>query len=204
MSFLESDDFLVDKIRISHLIQQWSIWRDYGQWAALRSAFTPDATVRLTVFVGPAAKYIENAEYLDKNKNLKHVSNHIVGGSAIEVVGEKALAQTHLTLTVRTKYSGIEVDLTGIGRFYDRLVKKDNIWKIFHREVLFDKDFIAQVNKDDSLSFDLDELAGYPAHYRYNCLVVKSFGLNPDLTSPAPHSKELSELYVDNVHWLNS
>ena len=204
MSVLEFDALLIEKLHILQLIQQWSLWRDYSNWEALRLCFAPHATMKVTVFTGQATAYVENAIRLDQNKTHKHISNHMVGGSAITIAGQKALAETSLTLMVRTVLNGVEIDLTGIGRFYDRFVKNNGAWQILHREVLFDKDYIKPVNPNAILSLNAKKLRHYPAHYRYNCLVVENFGLNPDLTSPAPGSVELTAFYSAAKDWLNS
>jgi len=57
-----SADEREDKLAIAEVIQNWVLWRDGGNFKALRGTFHKDATMTSTWFSGPAEDFIARAE----------------------------------------------------------------------------------------------------------------------------------------------
>ena len=87
-----------DELEIRQLIERWAVWRDAGDWERFATVWHPDGVMMATWFQGPFAEFIR----VTKEGWAKGVSIlHFLGGSAIEVAGERAIAQTKMTISQR-------------------------------------------------------------------------------------------------------
>ena len=59
---------------------------------------------------------------------------HLLGGSSVEVRGNRAIAQTKMTILQRGPVPGVQCDVTCIERFYDLLEKREGYWGIVLRQ----------------------------------------------------------------------
>src|SRR5436853_6423000 len=85
---------------IMQAVANWALWRDTGRWDQLASLYTADAIQHTTWFVGPAAEFIRLARSRPPGGNL---SQHFVGACAVELAGDRAIAETRLLpLVART------------------------------------------------------------------------------------------------------
>ena len=84
----------VERQRIREVVQNWALWRDAGDWERFRTVWHPEARMMATWFQGSAEKFIEvSREGWNKGVSILH----FLGGSAIDVAGERAIAQTKMT-----------------------------------------------------------------------------------------------------------
>ena len=74
---------------------------------------------------------------------------HFLGGSAIEVAGDRAIAQTKMTISQRGLVEGVACDVVCAGRFYDFVVRHDGEWKLLHRQPIYEKDRLLAPLKPD-------------------------------------------------------
>ncbi len=193
-------DILLDKSSISQLLQDWALWRDVGNWEALRGAYSPGATMRTTWFDGPAADFVEASMRMSQGKTK---AQHFVGASSIDVSGTRALAETRVILLVRSMLHEVEVDATCYGRFFDRLVQTDGRWYIASRVPIYEKDYLRAVNPSAQLELNADELARYPMPYRYLAYLQASGGATITLDLPLPGSVEQATLHEQGRAWLS-
>jgi hypothetical protein len=189
----------LDKLAIGEVIQSWALWRDTGNWAGLRSAFHPDGTMTATWFSGSVEDFIAGCQ---RSWAAGSRSAHFIGGSVIQLKGAKALAETRIILLLRDVLDEIEVDVTCYGRFYDRLVKTGDQWRILTRGVIYEKDRIDPVRPGAVLTLDDAELRRFPEGYRHVAYVQTKRGLRVAPDRPTPRSAELERLYRDAAAWL--
>ena len=105
-----------DELEIRRLIERWAVWRDAGDWERFATVWHPDGVMMATWFQGPFADFIR----VTQEGWAKGVSIlHFLGGSAIEVAGERAIAQTKMTISQRGPVDGVLCDVVCTGRFYD-------------------------------------------------------------------------------------
>ncbi|WP_067595654.1 MULTISPECIES: nuclear transport factor 2 family protein [Amycolatopsis] len=85
---------------------------------------------------------------------------HFLGGRAADVRGERAVAQTKMTIDQRAIVDGVEVDVVCTGRFYDFCARREGDWKIARRQPICEQDRL-----------DPELLGRFPAGYRHlGCL----------------------------------
>ena len=90
-----------------------------------------------TWFQGPAEKFIEVSKAgFDKGVSILH----FLGGTSVDLKGERAIAQTKMTISQRASVDGVMVDVVCTGRFYDFFEKRKNKWAIVRRQPIYEKD----------------------------------------------------------------
>ena len=104
-----------DRAGIAQAVANWALWRDTGRWEKLRGLYTDDAIQHTTWFVGPAREFIDRIAARPLGG-----SQHFVGACAVELNGDRAIAETRLVLLVRSMLQGAEVDVTCYARSYLR------------------------------------------------------------------------------------
>ncbi len=128
---------LQDQLAISVLMQRWALARDTGDWDALSATAHPGAAMTTTWFDGTFEAFVEScrASWAKGSR-----SQHFLGGTAADVEGDRAIAQTRMSINVRSRLDGVEVDAVCHGRFFDRVEKRDGAWRIAKRSVIYEKD----------------------------------------------------------------
>ena len=111
---------MTDIQAIDQVVRHWALCRDTRQWEGLRRCYAPGASVKTTWMVGSAEDFIA-ASIRGADNPQAPQSLHSIGASSIEVLGDKALAETRMVLMLRAPLDGVEVDITAWGRFLDFL-----------------------------------------------------------------------------------
>ena len=90
-----------------------------------------------TWFQGPAADFIRlSREGFARGVRILH----FLGGSAIDLVGERAIAQTKMTISQRGDVHGVTGDVVCAGRFFDFVERRAGRWGLVLREPIYEKD----------------------------------------------------------------
>src|ERR1700735_727311 len=104
----------VQRSAIRDLLENWIIWRDAGDWERFATLWHDDAVMCATWQQSRAADFI-HACRASWNTGVKVL--HTLGGSCIDILGKRAVAQTRMTIVQRATLHGIVVDATCQGRF---------------------------------------------------------------------------------------
>ena len=124
---------LTERQLIRELIENWAVWRDAGDWERFATVWHDDGVMMATWFQGPARDFI----CVTQEGWAKGVSIlHFLGGSAVEVNGTRAIAQTKMTISQRGLVQGVPCDVVCTGRFYDFLEKREGRWGLVLRMAL--------------------------------------------------------------------
>ena len=191
-----------DQFQIAQLAQNWGNWRDTGVWDKLRDCYAPDATMVTTWYKGSASGFVDASQQGRVRQPKDRGALHVIGGTTSEVSGQRAIAETRITLLLRTVVHDILVDVTVYGRFLDCLLQSNGQWRIQAREPVYDKDSLRAVDPAQSLVLDAKELAKYPAGFRHLAYVQASEGLSITLSIPDPYSPEEQAVYAKGHAWL--
>src|ERR1700748_3518749 len=74
-----------------------------------------------TWFQGPAPDFIRiSREGFERGVRILH----FLGGTSVDLAGDRAIAQTKMTITQRTTVEDVECDVVCTGRFYDFLERR--------------------------------------------------------------------------------
>ena len=190
---------LMDRLAIRELIENWVVWRDAGDWERFATVWHDDGVMMATWFQGPAAEFIR----VTREGWAKGVSIlHFLGGSSIEVAGDRAIAQTKMTISQRGDVHGVLCDVVCTGRFYDFLERRQRRWGLVLRQPIYEKDRIDPVDPAARLELDASQLAGLPRGYRHLAYIQLQIGYAVKRDMPQLTGPEVDRLYERGRVWL--
>ena len=193
------DADLMERQRIREVVQNWALWRDAGDWDRFRTVWHPEARMMATWFQGPAEKFIEvSREGWNKGVSILH----FLGGSAIDLAGERAIAQTTMTISQRAAVDGVVCDVLCTGRFYDFFERREDEWRIVLRQPIYEKDRLDPVDPAAVLKLDASLLARFPEGYRHLAYLQTRIGYAVKRDMPGLTGAEVERLYAAGARWL--
>jgi hypothetical protein len=188
-----------DSAAIREVVENWTMWRDAGDWERFRTVWHDDGWMIATWFEGRAEAFIEASRRgFESGVNILHA----LGGFTCDINGERAIAQTRMTIHQRAEVEEVLVDVSCLGRFYDYFEKRGGRWGIVRRRLIYEKDRLDPVSPSAVLHLDPELLARFPEGYRHlGYLQTKiGFTVRPDL--PGLRGAALEQLYADGKAWL--
>lgn len=189
----------LDHVEIAALIQNWALWRDTGDWDKLRTTAHPDATMTATWFHGRFDDFIDAAQASWRERSTSH---HALGGTTIELNRSRAIAQTRMTIRVRTKLDGVDVDVSCHGRFFDRVEKRGSAWRIARRSVIYEQDRVDPVDPGTRLVLDRALLERFPDGYRHLAYVQTRAGATVAADLPTGLADSQKKMIKEARAWL--
>lgn len=190
---------LVDRLAIRELLENWVLWRDAGDWERFASVWLEDGWMSATWFQGPAADFIRvSREGWEKGVSILH----FLGGSSIDLAGDRAVAQTKMTISQRAEVHGVLCDVVCTGRFYDFLEKRRSRWGIVRRQPIYEKDRLDPVDPAAVPALDRDILVALPEGYRHLGYAQEQIGYRVKRDMPGLKGAEVEALYRQGAAWL--
>jgi hypothetical protein len=127
---------------------------------------------------------------------------HFLGGSSIELGGDRAIAQTKMTISQRGAVEGVECDVVCTGRFYDFLARRDGRWGLVLRQPIYEKDRADPVDPAAALRLDAELLGRFPEGYRHLAYVQTQIGYPVKDDMPGLTGAAVQSLYERGAAWL--
>jgi len=194
-----STETLADKLAIREVVENWVIARDSADWDLFREQWHDDGYMMATWFQGPRDDFIKvSQEGFAKGVNILHFT----GASQATVQGTRAISQTRMTILQRGLVHGVLADVACTGRFYDFFEKRAGRWGIVLRQPIYEKDRLDPVTPGETIEFDQELLAQYPAGYRYLAYLQVQAGYPVKLGMPGLRGPEVEALYARGAAWL--
>jgi hypothetical protein len=192
-----------DERAIRDLVQNWVIWRDAGDWERFATVWHDDGVMMATWFQGPAPDFIRvSKEGFERGVRILH----FLGGTSVDLAGDRAIAQTKMTITQRTTVEGVECDVVCTGRFYDFLERRADRWGITLRQPIYEIDRLTPTTPPPTPGPELDAelLAQFPAGYRHLAYIQTKIGYEVKRDMPGLTGPEVEDLYRRGAAWLTS
>lgn len=189
-----------DKEAIRELVDRWAIFSDAGDWERFSECWHEDGFMCATWFQAPAREFVL-ARRRGWEKGVSII--HFHGGFTCDVEGERAVAQTKMTISQRAEVHGVPVDVVCTGRFYDFFEKRAGRWGMVRRQPIYEKDRMDPVAPGARLVLDEGLLASFPEGYRHLAYLQSQIGYEvarkglPGLKGP-----EVEKLYAEGAAWL--
>jgi hypothetical protein len=188
-----------DELTIRQLVENWAVWRDARLWDPFRTVWHAEGRMMATWFQGGFEEFIKvNNEGWAKGVRILH----FLGGSAIEVTGTRAIAQTKMTISQRAPVEGVVCDVVCTGRFYDFFDRRDGCWGLVLRQPIYEKDRLDPVDPAAKLALDQDLLKSFPEGYRHLAYLQTKIGYKVKPDMPGIEGPELDALYARGARWL--
>ena len=190
---------MADRIELRELVENWAVWRDAGDWERFRTVWHDDGVMMATWFQGPADEFIR----VTREGWAKGVSIlHFLGGSSVELAGDRAIVQTKMTISQRGDVQGVLCDVVCTGRFYDFIERRAGRWGMVLRQPIYEKDRVDPVDPAARLQIDQAKLNEFPKGYRHLAYIQTQIGYTVKRDMPQLTGPEVERLYARGKSWL--
>ncbi|HCL5074343.1 TPA: nuclear transport factor 2 family protein [Salmonella enterica] len=189
-------NYLEDRQQITDLLTGW-IHRDLGEWDQLRSLFHPDGTIEITWFEGLASDFVDGSMRMGASDVR---TKHLIGTPVVtfNARATKAIVETNAMIIGEN----VKLDLGCIGhnRFYDMVEKRDGVWKLFHRQSIYDMaSFTFPLGV---VEIDQSTVAKYPREYAALAYLLDKSGFPVQRVFATRGSALEQQMKVDGKRWL--
>jgi hypothetical protein len=192
-------DALADRFALRELVENWALWRDAGDWERFATVWHDDGVMMATWFQGPASEFIRvTRESWERGVSILH----FLGGSSVELAGDRAVVQTKMTISQRGDVHGIACDVVCTGRFVDFIERRAGRWGIVLRQPIYEKDRIDPVDPAARLALDPVRLDSFPRGYRHLAYIQTLIGYTVKRDMPQLTGPEVERLYARARAWL--
>jgi hypothetical protein len=186
---------------IAETVQRWALWRDAGDWDRFATVWHDDGYMTATWFQGSASEFIARSrDGFARGVDILH----FLGGTAVDVAGRRAVAQTKMTINQRAELDGVVVDVVCTGRFYDFFEERDGRWAITRRQPIYERDRLDPVDPALTLTLDTELLTRFPVGYRHLAYLQTRTGFTVEsgLDLPGLRGVAVERLYAQGAAWL--
>lgn len=196
---------LIDEQSITKLIIAWGAARDSSDWERLRACYHEDGEMHIMWTADSADTFVERLRARPPAPPGEH-QKHLVASPDIQVSGNRAVSESHVTLFSRLMIDNIEFDFTAWIRFYDLLERRADIWRIKKRTAIYEKDRMDPVKLSGLPPgyFEKMDLSGYPQACKFMCYRHSKRGLSPSPTLATAGSEVEAALKKEGMAWLAS
>jgi len=193
-------EMLLEKQRIREVVENWVVWRDSGQWEKFKTVWHSDGVMMATWFQGHFEEFIKvSIEGWNKGVSILH----FLGACSVEVKGDRAIAQTKMTITQRGPVDGVMCDVVCTGRFYDFMEKREGRWGVVLRQPIYEKDRLNPLDPAAKLELDQNLLNQFPEGYRHLAYIQTKLGFTVKPDMPQLKGPAVEALYQRGQDWLN-
>ena len=194
------NDDMKDELLIRRMVERWAIWRDAGDWDRFAGVWHDDGRMQATWFQGSATDFIAaSRKGWDDGVSILH----FLGGHTCNVGGERAIAQTKMTISQRADVDGVRCDVVCTGRFYDFFERRDARWAIVLRQPIYEKDRLDPVDPSARLALDRTLLDRFPEGYRHLAYLQTRIGYTVKRDMPGLKGPGVEALYARGRRWLD-
>ena len=190
---------IADRLAIREIVENWVLWRDARRWDRFRTLWHPEGEMWATWFQGSYEEFIAVSQQgYDRGVRI----HHMVGGTSMDIAGDRAIADTKVSIAQRADVDGVECDVTCWGRMYDFLEKRQGRWGIVLRRLTYEKDRIDPTDPSATLKLDAALLARFPIGYRHLAYLQTRVGYTVKNDLPGLEGPPLEALYAKAGAWL--
>lgn len=181
----QTADNIQDTLAINQLVTRERFTRDQRRFDAMAACFHENAWVRTTWYDGVGGQaYVDatRASMTDRN-DRPYSGKHWVFPGYVRIEGDRALVESPAKIFGRRELGGIWLDLHSYTRFFSRVVRTAEGWKLLTFHVLFEWDEVRPVTPGQVPEFDEEVLASVRPSYRHlgYSQIKRGVDLNPDL-----------------------
>lgn len=188
-----------DRALLRDAVENWAVWRDSGQWDKLLTLWHDDSVMSATWQQSSGAEFVESS----RTAWARGVDvQHALGGTSIELAGDRAVVQTKMTIGQRSVVHDLLVDVFCEGRFYDFFERRDARWGIVWRQPTYERDRMDTVVPNAPLHLDQALLESFPVGYRHLAYLQAQAGMTVKRDMPGRMGPEVESLYARGAAWL--
>ncbi|MCV2532042.1 nuclear transport factor 2 family protein [Enterobacter wuhouensis] len=189
---------LNDRQQLNDLMNGW-MHRDLGEWQQLRDLFHPDGTIEITWFEGLAGDFVDGSMRMGAS-DLR--TKHLIASPAVtfNASGNKAILETNAIILAENVKLNIGCECHN--RFYDLAEKRDGVWKLFHRQSVYDMGtFTFPLGP---VEIDRRIAAKYPREYAALAYLLEQSGFPPGRVFATRGSDLEANMKAEGQRWLSA
>lgn len=187
-----------DRQQLADLMTGW-IHRDLSEWQQLRELFHPDGTIEITWFEGLASEFVEGSMRMGAS-DLR--TKHVIASPVVtfDASGNKAILETNAIIIAENVKLNIGCECHN--RFYDLAEKRDGVWRLFHRQSIYDMGTFTfptgPVEVDQSI------VAKYPREYAALAYLLEQSGFPLGRVFATRGSELEAKMKDEAQRWLSA
>ncbi|MCS5451635.1 nuclear transport factor 2 family protein [Enterobacter huaxiensis] len=187
-----------DRQQLADLMTGW-IHRDLSEWQQLRELFHPDGTIEITWFEGLASEFVEGSMRMGAS-DLR--TKHVIASPVVtfDASGTKAILETNAIIIAENVKLNIGCECHN--RFYDLAEKRDGVWRLFHRQSIYDMGTFTfptgPVEVDQSI------VAKYPREYAALAYLLEQSGFPLGRVFATRGSELEAKMKDEAQRWLSA
>lgn len=189
---------LNDRQQLNDLMNGW-MHRDLGEWQQLRDLFHRDGTIEITWFEGLAGDFVDGSMRMGAS-DLR--TKHLIASPAVtfNASGNKAILETNAIILAENVKLNIGCECHN--RFYDLAEKRDGVWKLFHRQSVYDMGtFTFPLGP---VEIDRRIAAKYPREYAALAYLLEQSGFPPGRVFATRGSDLEANMKAEGQRWLSA
>jgi hypothetical protein len=187
-----------DRQQLNDLMNGW-MHRDLGEWAQLRDLFHPDGTIEITWFEGLGSDFVEGSMRMGAS-DLR--TKHLIATPAVtfNATGNKAILETNAIIIAENVKLNIGCECHN--RFYDLAEKRDGVWRLFHRQSVYDMGtFTFPMGP---VAIDQSIVAKYPREYAALAYLLEQSGFPLGRVFATRGSELETTMKAEAKRWLTA
>jgi hypothetical protein len=189
-----------DRAAIADRIRLERFHRDRRCWDELADDYVEDSRVKTTWFEGTGREFAEASRDMAQRGRE---SIHLIAPTDIRINGDRATCESHAQILNRSVVHGVEVDMTQYCRFFSRLVRTPDGWRLASFDGIYNKDTIVPVRPGDEVPIDWDALCELRPSYRIWAYAIGLRGYEIGQDELGDDRPDLLEpFYADAERWL--
>lgn len=187
-----------DRKQLNDLMNGW-MHRDLGEWAQLRDLFHPDGTIEITWFEGLGSDFVEGSMRMGAS-DLR--TKHLIATPAVtfNATANKAILETNAIIIAENVKLNIGCECHN--RFYDLAEKRDGVWRLFHRQSVYDMGtFTFPMGP---VAIDQSIVAKYPREYAALAYLLEQSGFPLGRVFATRGSELETTMKAEAKRWLTA
>ena len=152
-----------DRQAIAELVRMERFHRDRRRWDELAEDYIEDSRVKTTWFEGSGREFAAASRDMAARGRE---SIHLIWPTEIRVNGDRALCESNAQILNRSVVHDVEVDMVQFCRFFSRVVRTPDGWRLKSFDGIYHKDTIVPVDPAETVPLDWDRLRALRPSYR--------------------------------------
>jgi len=155
---------LLDRTEIFDLVRFERFCRDQRDFAGMLACFVKNAPVRTSWFEGTVEDFAEASR---KKMASGSQAKHWIMPTRLEINGDRALVESPACIYDRLTFDGIEFDTFQYCRFFSRVKKTADGWKLASFDSIYQRDQMQTVDPRDPLPVDWNVIKTLRPCYKF-------------------------------------
>ena len=182
---------------ITQLILRERTSRDLGDWEQMRDCFHPDSIVRISWFNGSGPDFVKGSIDMARRGML---AKHRLAPILVNLHGDRAVASLTGIIDIPMVIDGVDLVLSAYGRFLYRVERRDQVWRIYGFDCIYQRDELTPAILGTSVMTDPEQIKKFRPSYRNLCYCLSLTGYTPNPDLPGEDRPETAQKLMAEIN----